>query len=279
VSEEEDELLYECISPIEGLRVAHLPAATSDDPWVQEFLQSEVREVFGPIPSTPAKVPYFDFDVDEEAVAKRTYANTQPIRIAMAAPRKQDSIDAHVAELQSYNAVELAYPHLTPQAIASVAFCVPKPGVQFVQRPADFPERIRHPLRQELLNMHKTYLDSLTADRLVVNFKPVNDVSRVQHYPVPTVQENLQRLSRFKYFSKIDITRHSGESGSARGVKNGCTQLHLAGTHSSGPEHLWDIPQYLDIFNSVSMVFSGLTRTMHSRSPMISWWGQILKKS
>jgi hypothetical protein len=55
--------------------------------------------------------------------------------------------------------------------------------------------------------MHAAYLASLTADRLVVNFKPVNDVSRVQHYPVPTVQENLQKLSKFKYFSKIDITK------------------------------------------------------------------------
>ncbi len=208
ISEEEDQLLHERISPIEGIRVAMQPASTSEDPWVQEFLKDdELVVVFGPIPPTPANVPLLDFDVDEAAVAKRTYGNTQPIRIAMAAPRKQDSIDAHVAELQKYNAIEMAYPNTTPQPIASVAFTVPKPGVQFVSRPQDFVHRIRHPLRDSLSALHKAYLDSLTADRLVVNFKPVNDVTRVQHYPVPTVQENLQKLSRFKFFSKIDITK------------------------------------------------------------------------
>ncbi len=209
ISVEEDELLHERISPLEGLRIACSPSAPSSDPWVQEFMRpdSEVKEVFGPIPREPAKVPYLDFEVDEDAVAKRTYGNTQPIRIAMAAPRKQDSIDAHVAELQGYNAIEMAYPNITPQAIASVAFCVPKPGVQFLARPDDFVARIKHPLQVPLSQLHKAYLESLTMDRLVVNFKPVNEVSRVQHYPVPTVQENLQKLSRFKFFSKIDITK------------------------------------------------------------------------
>jgi hypothetical protein len=95
ISEEEDQLLLERISPLEGLRAARQPATSSDDPWVQEFLNLEsVKGVFGPIPPEPAKVPFLDFDVDEEAISKRTYANTQPIRIAMAAPRKQDSMDA-----------------------------------------------------------------------------------------------------------------------------------------------------------------------------------------
>jgi hypothetical protein len=207
ISAEEDQDLLERISPLEGFRAALEPASKSEDPWVKEFLESGIGGVFGPIPKEPANVPYLDFDVDEELVNKRTFGNTQPIRMALAAPRKQDSIDAHVAELQSYSAIALAYPEITPQPIASVAFVVPKQGAQFVARPADLHQRIRHPLDQKLLNLHADYLKSLTSDRLVVNFKPVNDVSRIQHYPVPTVQENLQKLSRFKYFSKIDITK------------------------------------------------------------------------
>ena len=207
LSPQEDTDMLERISPIEGIRAAKLPASKSTDPWVNEFMQTDLATVFGPIPPEPADVPFLDFDVDEAAIAKRTYSNTQPIRIAPAAPRKQDSIDAHVAELQEYNAVEMAYPTMTPGPIASVAFTVPKPGVSFVTRPEDFPNRLRHPLAEQLKHLHADYLKSLTADRLVVNFKPTNDVSIVQHYPVPTVQENLLKLSKFKFYSKIDITK------------------------------------------------------------------------
>jgi len=207
INEEEDELLHERISPIEGIRCAKLPASKSKDPWVNEFLQTDLSIVFGPIPKEPADVPFLDFGVDEATISKRTYANTQPIRIAPAAPRKQDSIDAHVEELRDYNAIDMAYPDVTPGPIAAVAFTVPKPGMIFVQRPEDLPKRIIHPITQSLSLLHKAYLESLTKDRLVVNFKPTNDVSIVQHYPVPTVQENLQKLSKFKYFSKIDITK------------------------------------------------------------------------
>jgi len=207
ISPEEDQDLAERISPIEGIRAARQPAAASRDAWVAEFKTTDLAPVFGPIPIEPAAVPFLDFGVNEHAISKMTYANTQPIRIAPAAPRKQDSIDAHVEELRTYNAVEMAYPDMTPGPIASVAFTVPKSGSVFVHRPQDLPRRLEHPITENLALLHRDYLVSLTNDRLVVNFKPTNDVSIVQHYPVPTVQENLQRLSKFKYYSKIDITK------------------------------------------------------------------------
>ena len=216
LSEEEDQALHERISPIEGIRAAKQPAAPSKDPWVREFMATDLVTVFGPIPQEPADVPFLNFGVNKQAISKMTYANTQPIRIAPAAPRKQDSIDAHVEELKDYNAVEMAYPTMTPGPIAAVAFTVPKPGTNFVSRPQDIPRRMEHPLTQEFALLHRDYLLSLTADRLVVNFKPTNDVTVVQHYPVPTVQENLQKLSKFKYYSKIDITKAFWSIGVAK---------------------------------------------------------------
>jgi hypothetical protein len=207
ISEEEDQELAERISPIEGIRAAVQPASKSNDPWVEEFKKTDLSVVFGPIPREPADVPFLDFGVDKSRVSKMTYSNTQPIRIAPAAPRKQDSIDAHVEELRQYNAVEMAFPSMTPGPIASVAFTVPKSGTTFVTRPQELPRRLVHPLDRDLALLHRDYLLSLTTDRLVVNFKPTNDVSVVQHYPVPTVQENLRKLSTFKFYSKIDITK------------------------------------------------------------------------
>ena len=216
-SAEEDQDLLERISPIESFRAALQPASDTGDPWVNDFLHSDLAPLFGPISREPAKVPFLDFEVNESDIKQKTYANTIPIRLPVAAPRKQDSIDAHVAELLEYCAIEMAYPSVTPGPIASVAFTVAKAGVVPLPRPANMdPRALQEMLRrresfslfkQRLSEEAATYVDSLTSDRLVVSFKPVNDVSVVQHYPTPTVQENLQKLSRFKYFASVDLRK------------------------------------------------------------------------
>jgi hypothetical protein len=193
------------------------PAERSHDEWVNDFLESNLAPLFGPLSNEPAHVPYLDFEVDESAIKKRTYSNTIPIRLPPASPRKQDSIYAHVQELLDYNAVAMAYPDVTPGPIASVAFTVNKAGVIPLPRPADMDRNLladafhaRVPMStvtEHLTDAHRAYVESLTSDRLVVSFKPVNDVSVVQHYPTPTVQENLQKLSRFKFFASVDLRK------------------------------------------------------------------------
>jgi hypothetical protein len=217
VSPEEDQELLERISPIEGLRAAMAPAGESTDAWVTEFLNSDLAELFGPLSPQPARVPFLNFDVNESAIKQRTYGTTIPIRMPPAAPRKQDSIDAHAAELLEYNAIQMAYPDLTPGPIASVGFTVNKAGVVPRPRPPDMEPRAlqealrkRQPLhdfKQRLNKEQAEYVESLTSDRFVVSFKPVNDVTLVQHYPTPTVQENLLKLSRFKFFASIDLRK------------------------------------------------------------------------
>jgi hypothetical protein len=217
ISPGEDQDLLERISPLEAFRAAMQPAETTKDEWVNEFLRSDLAPLFGPLSSEPARVPFLDFDVNESAIKSRTYSNTIPIRLPPASARKQDSLYAHVSELLEYNAVQMAYPGVTPGPIASVAFTVNKAGVIPLPRPADMdrnflPDAFRNrtpvsSITDSLSEAHKAYVESLTSDRLVVSFKPVNDVSVVQHYPTPTVQENLQKLSRFKFFASVDLRK------------------------------------------------------------------------
>ncbi len=204
---EEDEALLARISPIQGLREALAPAPTqpTNDDWVDEELAGPLREVFGPLPKEPADVPPLEFTVAEELVKQKVYAKAKPTKLAASSPRNFDVMSAQFRELKEAGIMGDSYPHYPPGPIASIAFTVPKPGVKRIPRPASYGGS--HPLTQELMVLHEQYTASLTAERLVCNFQPVNEVSVVQNYPLPSVQANLAKLKKFKLYAKIDLTK------------------------------------------------------------------------
>jgi hypothetical protein len=148
-----------------------------------------------------------EFDVDEAAVMQSTYGNTQTVKLPPTSPHGQDVLRAHWEELKSYNVLSEAFPDVPPGPIASIAFTVPKPDAIRVPRPDGYTRFPKHPLPQELQLSWEKYTSSLTADRLVVNFQPVNRFITIQHFPMPTVQENLAKLSRFTHYAKLDVTK------------------------------------------------------------------------
>ena len=203
----EDQEIMETISPVESLRQAM--SSTRDDiqdPWVLEELSGPRARVFGPLPPEPAKVPPLEFDVDEDGLRKRTYGNTQPVRLPPSSPHGQDVIDAQWDELKSYNVLVDAYPNIGPGPIPNIAFTVAKPGVARVKRPVGFIRNATPSDPADALTW-AAYTESLTADRVVVNFGPSNEFITVQHFAMPSVQENLAKLSKYKYWSKIDIVK------------------------------------------------------------------------
>jgi hypothetical protein len=204
---EEDEALFQRISPIEGLRDALAPAPTqpTSDDWVNEELQGPLREVFGPLPKEPADVPPLEFTVVEDQVKERVYAKAKPTKLPSSSPRNFDVMSAQFRELKEAGIMGDSYPHYPPGPIASIAFTVPKPGVKRLPRPATYGSS--HPLTDALIRLHEEYAASLTAERLVCNFQPVNEVSVVQNYPLPSVQSNLAKLKKFKFYAKIDLTK------------------------------------------------------------------------
>ena len=206
IDELEDQHILETISPVESLRQAMETYTEVDDPWVTEELNGPLREVFGPLPPEPADVPPLEFDVDEESVRKCTYGNTMPTRLASTSPHGQDVIDAQWEELKGFNVLRDAYPDIGPGPIASIGFTVAKPGVPRVPRPPGY-KRDFTPLDATLAELHRAYTQRLTADRFVVNFGPANIHMTVIHFAMPSVQENLAKLSKFKYWSKIDIVK------------------------------------------------------------------------
>ena len=202
---EEEEDLMERISPLESIRQALKPSELTGDPWIDAELQGPLKEVFGPLPPEPADVPPLEFDVDVAAVKQRTYGRTKPKRLGAASPRQTDVMSAQFKELKEAGIMADAYPDYPPGPIASIAFTVAKPGVSRVPKPPTF--GTEHPLSESLAALHDEYTRSLTAERLVVNLTPVNEVCVVQNYPLPSVQSNLARLSKFKYFAKIDLRK------------------------------------------------------------------------
>ena len=206
IDEDEDQHIMETISPVESLRQAMETCTEVDDPWVNEELQGPLKDVFGPLPPEPASVPPLEFDVDEDAVRKCTYGNTMPTRLPPTSPHGQDVIDAQWDELKGYNVLRDAYPDIGPGPIASVGFTVAKPGVPRVPRPPGYKRDVT-PLDPALAASHRAYTDRLTADRFVVNFGPANVFMTVIHFAMPSVQENLTKLSKYKYWSKIDIVK------------------------------------------------------------------------
>jgi hypothetical protein len=208
IGAEEDEEMMERISPLESIRAAMAPAVEqTEDPWVTEELQGPRRAVFGPLAAEPAAVPMLEFDVDEEAVQQHTYGNTQTIKLPTTSPHSQDVLRAHWEELKGYNVLAEAYPDVVPGPIASIAFTVPKPDSKRVPRPQGYCKNPQHPLSQDLQRLWEEYTASLTADRLVVNFQPINRFMTIQHFPMPTVQENLAKLARFTHYAKLDVTK------------------------------------------------------------------------
>lgn len=203
---DDDQEIMDTISPIESLRQAMSSPDDIKDPWVAEELRGPRAAVFGPLPPEPANVPPLEFDVDEDALRQRTYGNTQPVRLPPSSPHGQDVIDAQWDELKRYNVLVDAFPHIGPGPIANIAFTVAKPGVIRVKRPPGF---IRNsvPSDPSAALTYAAYVESLTADRVVVNFGPSNEFITVQHFAMPSVQENLAKLSKFKYWSKIDIVK------------------------------------------------------------------------
>ena len=207
IGKPDDDELLERISPIEGYRAAMLPPTPTDDPLVNEFMADpDIGPVFGPLPKEPANVPPFDFDLNIEAVSKMTYGSTQTIKLGPSSTRGRDVLDAHFSELYEANIMAPAFPNVAPQPIASVAFTVPKPGVSRPPRPPHF-NLPTASLTPEQRAANTAYAASLTADRLVINHQALNEVMVIQHYPVPSVQEHLLKLSSFKLFAKIDITK------------------------------------------------------------------------
>lgn len=202
---EDDQDIMETISPIESLRQAMVTYESVEDEWVNEELRGPLGAVFGPLPPEPAKVPALEFDVDEESLRKETFGNTQLIRLPASSPHGQDVIDAQWDELKGFKVLVDAYPTIGPGPIANIAFTVPKPGVKRIKRPAGYRRHVI-PIEQDLAALHKQYTESLTADRLVVSF-PVNKHITVQHFAMPSVQENIAKLSKFKYWAKIDIVK------------------------------------------------------------------------
>jgi hypothetical protein len=208
LGEQEDEAMMERISPIESIRAAMATAVPStDDPWVNEELHGPRSAVFGPLAPEPAAVPFLEFDVDEAAVRQSTYGNTQTVKLPPTSPHSQDVLRAHWEELKGYNVIAEAFPDVPPGPIASIAFTVPKPDAVRVPRPEGYTKHPKHPLTEELRLAWDRYTSSLTSDRLVVNFQPVNRFITIQHFPMPTVQENLAKLSRFTHYAKLDVTK------------------------------------------------------------------------
>lgn len=206
IDEDEDQHILETISPVESLRQAMQVYTEVDDPWVTEELQGPLKEVFGPLPPEPADVPPLEFDVDEGAVRKCTYSNTMPTKLPPTSPHGQDVIDAQWDELKGFNVLRDAYPDIGPGPIASIGFTVAKPGVPRVPRPPGYKRNVI-PLETALAELHRAYTERLTADRFVVNFGPANVFMTVIHFAMPSVQENLTKLSKYKYWSKIDIVK------------------------------------------------------------------------
>ncbi len=206
LGEAEDQELMENISPVESLRQAMTVYTEVDDPWVNEELHGPLGAVFGPLPPEPAKVPALEFDVDEDGLRKKTYGNTQPIRLPPTSPHGQDVIDAQWDELKDFNVLVDAFPDIGPGPIAALAFTVPKPGTERIQRPPNFRRHVV-PLDAFSAQWHANYVKSLTADRLVVNFGPINEFITIQHFVMPSVAENLSKLSKFRYWAKIDIVK------------------------------------------------------------------------
>ena len=205
-SVEEDAELFSRISPIDGIREALAPATLTSDDWVNEELQGPLKDVFGPLPKEPADVPPMEFTVVEELVKQRVYAKGKPTKLPSSSPRNFDVMSAQFKELKDAGIMGDSYPDYPPGPIASIAFTVPKPGVKRLPRPEHYGNS-EHPLSVELRRVHEEYLKSLTAERLVCNFQPVNEVSVVQNYPLPSVQSNLAKLAKFKYWAKIDLTK------------------------------------------------------------------------
>jgi hypothetical protein len=202
--EGEDEDLMARISPLESVRQALKPAELTGDPWIDAELKGPLREVFGPLPPESADVPPLEFDVDVPAVKQRTYGKTKPKKLGGASPRQTDVMGAQFKELKEAGIMADAYPDYPPGPIASIAFTVAKPGVSRVPRPESYGTT---PLSETLALVHEVYTRSLTAERLVVNLAPVNEVCIIQNYPLPSVQANLAKLSKFKLFAKIDLRK------------------------------------------------------------------------
>jgi hypothetical protein len=206
LGEEADEDLLERISPIDGLRAAMAAAPQeTDDPLVNEELRGPLRAVFGPLCKDPAKVPPLEFSVDIVAVTAKTYKESQPLRLPSASPRQCDVNRAQFGELKRIGVMADAYPDYPPGPIACIAFTVAKPGVEKLPRPANFGGG--QILDVRLQAEHDAYEQSLLLDRLVCNNVPLNEVLLLQNYPLPSVQSNLAKLSKFKFFAKIDITK------------------------------------------------------------------------
>jgi hypothetical protein len=206
LGEEDDQDVMETISPVESLRQAMTVYDTVDDEWVNEELCGPLKGVFGPLPPEPAKVPALEFDVDEDSLRKETFGNTQLIRLPPSSPHGQDVIDAQWDELKGFNVLVDAYPDIGPGPIANISFTVPKPGVKRPKRPSNYKRNVV-PLEADLAALHREYTASLTADRLVVNFGPSNRHITVQHFAMPSVQENIAKLSKYKFWAKIDIVK------------------------------------------------------------------------
>lgn len=114
IGTDEDQEIMETISPVESLRQAMITYTSVNDPWVNEELNGPLAAVFGPLPPEPANVPPLEFDVDEPALRKFTYENTQPIKLGATSPHGQDVIDAQWDELKGFNVLRDAYPDIGP---------------------------------------------------------------------------------------------------------------------------------------------------------------------
>jgi hypothetical protein len=204
-NDEEEEEMFQRISPIESLRQALEPAQAGEDEWVNEELEGPLREVFEPLPKEPADVPPLEFSVQEELVRKKVYAKTKPTRLSSCSPRQHDVMAAHFKELKEAGIMGDTFPDFPPGPIASIAFPVAKPGSKRLPRPEHY--NTKHPLDERLQLLHTLYTQSLTAERLVANFAPVNEVAVVQNYPLPSVKENLAKLAKFRLWAKIDLTK------------------------------------------------------------------------
>jgi hypothetical protein len=86
-----------------------------------------------------------------------------------------------------------------------MAFTVPKPGVVKLPRPEGYGST--ETFSANIQKLHEEYAANLSLDRLVVNEQPLNEVLLLQQYPLPSVQSNLAKLSNFKFFAKVDITK------------------------------------------------------------------------
>jgi hypothetical protein len=200
-----DDELFQRISPLDSIRSALKPVERTDDDWVNAELEGPLKEIFGPLPPEPADVPPLEFDVDLEGLKQKTYGKSKPTKLSASSPRQFDVLSAQFGELKAANIMGDAYPDYPPGPLACIAFTVAKPGTKRLPRPPSFGSA--GPLSEALRQSHADYIQSLTAERLVVNFAPVNEFTVVQNYPLPSVKDNLAKLSRFSYFAKIDIQK------------------------------------------------------------------------